>query len=134
MIISYLSHLLDPTKLYSAGSEMWAVEELLTHSSIGLYAVKMRKVDLKTWTLGEISRTFDKYYFLEGSGFGGGPYFYQDFFYRIKNGAIYRDYDITEWGLSSSGRALPLQGRGDRFKSDRLHHFFTKCIDWVISL
>lgn len=26
------------------------------------------------------------------------------------------------WDLSSSGRALALQARGDRFESDRLHH------------
>ena len=30
-----------------------------------------------------------------------------------------------QWGYSSAGRALPLQGRCRRFESDYLHHFMS---------
>ena len=39
-----------------------------------------------------------------------------------RNGVKRIKRSSTNWGISSPGRALPLQGRGNRFESDMLHY------------
>jgi hypothetical protein len=96
MIIGWYSRMLEPESVYvshkghGATEDYWIVVKALTHPSIGLYGVEMRKIDILTWELTVTTKEFSKYDFLDGSGFGGGPYLIPDFFLKVQHGAIYR--------------------------------------------
>jgi hypothetical protein len=96
MIIGYNSAILKleavyaTRKGYGAKEDYYTINKVLTHPSIGIYGAEMCKIDITTWELTNITCEFSKHDFMEGSGFGGGPYLVPDFFLKIQNGAVYR--------------------------------------------
>ena len=96
MIIGFTSAIIDlkavytTHKGYGAKNDYWAVDEVLKHPAVGVWGVRMRKIDLTLWETTDETYEFSKDYFFGGSGFGGLPYLEADFFLRIENNVIYR--------------------------------------------
>jgi hypothetical protein len=80
---------------YGAKAALWVIEKPIAHRG-RIWAVEMRQVDMSTWELSNTVKTFDNQSFLMGSGFGGGPYLVPDFFYKVKNGAIFYQFMENE--------------------------------------
>lgn len=98
MIISPISKMIDLKSVFScrdAKYSMWIIKSHETFAEGRLTIFEI--VPVIDWEphWDKATKT-DQYSFLEGSGFGGGPAFIEDLFYKHNNGAIYREIEIEK--------------------------------------
>lgn len=91
MIIGYSSATVFPKALYQATGMKYDYYIIQKVQRYDRYWAIFDMIPIKDWVPQWDNKiTVDQQYFLDGSGFGGGPCFIPDYWYEHDNGSIYR--------------------------------------------